>query len=172
MDSETTPNPTPNPTPDDSLTPAHLATLCVRDASAISPAVIAARGYRSIHDAGELRSLGFAASQARAPGLLLPLWGVDGQTSDFVYRPDNPRVIEEKRLGRQRDGTYPQKVIKYEFPAGHAMRLDWPPACRSALADPSTTLWITEGQKKADALASRGLCAIALLGVWPGCRRA
>jgi hypothetical protein len=27
-------------------------------------------------------------------------------------------------------------------------------------------LWITEGQKKADALASRGLCAVALLGVW------
>jgi hypothetical protein len=27
-------------------------------------------------------------------------------------------------------------------------------------------LWITEGQKKGDALASLGLCVIALLGVW------
>jgi peptidoglycan/xylan/chitin deacetylase (PgdA/CDA1 family) len=27
-------------------------------------------------------------------------------------------------------------------------------------------LWLTEGQKKADSLASRGACAIALLGVW------
>ena len=33
------------------------------------------------------------------------------------------------------------------------------------LADPSIPLWITEGQKKADALASHGLCSIALFGV-------
>lgn len=32
--------------------------------------------------------------------------------------------------------------------------------------NPSVPLWISEGQKKADALASKGLCAIALLGVW------
>ena len=46
------------------------------------------------------------------------------------------------------------------------MRVDCPPRCRPGLADPAVPLWITEGQKKADALASRGLCAIALLGVW------
>ena len=34
------------------------------------------------------------------------------------------------------------------------------------LGDPQIPLWVTEGQKKADALASRGPCAIALLGVW------
>lgn len=34
------------------------------------------------------------------------------------------------------------------------------------LGDPRTPMWITEGQKKSDALASHGLCAIALLGVW------
>src|SRR5439155_25397616 len=27
-------------------------------------------------------------------------------------------------------------------------------------------LWVTEGQKKADSLASRSACAVALLGVW------
>src|SRR6185369_15169732 len=32
-------------------------------------------------------------------------------------------------------------------------------------ADPALEGYITEGQKKADALASRGLCALALLGV-------
>lgn len=46
------------------------------------------------------------------------------------------------------------------------MRVDCPPVCRPALADPAVPLFITEGQKKADALASRGACAIALLGVW------
>ena len=34
------------------------------------------------------------------------------------------------------------------------------------LADPSIPLWIIEDQKKADALASHGCCAVALIGVW------
>jgi hypothetical protein len=34
------------------------------------------------------------------------------------------------------------------------------------LTNPAIPLWITEGLKKADALASHDLCAIALLGVW------
>jgi hypothetical protein len=46
------------------------------------------------------------------------------------------------------------------------MRLDCPPRCRALLGDPATLLWITEGQKKADALASAGATALALLGVW------
>jgi hypothetical protein len=46
------------------------------------------------------------------------------------------------------------------------MRLDCPPRCRALLGDPAIPLWITEGQKKADALASAGATALALLGVW------
>jgi hypothetical protein len=34
------------------------------------------------------------------------------------------------------------------------------------LGDPKTPLWITEGSKKADALASHGACVISLTGVW------
>jgi hypothetical protein len=37
---------------------------------------------------------------------------------------------------------------------------------RPALADPAIPLWLTEGIQKADALATHGLCAVALLGVW------
>jgi hypothetical protein len=37
---------------------------------------------------------------------------------------------------------------------------------RHLLRDPQVPLFITEGIKKGDALASRGCCAIALLGVW------
>ena len=75
-------------------------------------------------------------------------------------------MYEDKRAGRLPDGTYRQRVIKYELPKGAGMRVDCPPSCRGMLGDPKVTLWVTEGQKKADALASRGLCAIALLGVW------
>lgn len=146
------------------LQPQHMAML--RDESGISEQVILARGYRSILDKDELRKLGFASNQQRVPGLLLPLHTTDGQNCLYVYRPDKPRVVEERRKGKLPDGTYPQKVIKYELPKGTAVRLDCPPMCQPQLGDPSTPLFITEGQKKADALVSSGACAIALLGVW------
>ena len=118
--------------------------------------MIAARGYRTILNANELRELGFARDQCRSPGLLLPVHTPDGQQPLCVYRPDLPRVLDDRRKGRLPDGTYPQRVIKYEFPKGQGMRIDCPPLCRSKLGDPQTPLWITEGQKKADALASHG----------------
>jgi hypothetical protein len=134
-------------------------------ASAISDEVIKERGYRTITNTKDLHVLGFSPAQERAPGLLLPLHTTDGQTPLFIYRPDSPRVIENKKK-RNPDGSYKQKVIKYEMPKGEKMRLDVPPRCRADIGDPSIPLWITEGQKKADALASLGLCAVALLGVW------
>jgi hypothetical protein len=45
--------------------------------SGIADEVIAARGYRTVTDAAELRALGFALGQCRPPGLLLPLWTTD-----------------------------------------------------------------------------------------------
>jgi hypothetical protein len=145
------------------LSEAHLQML---HQSAISDQVIAERGYRTVTDANELELLGFASAQRQVPGLLLPLHGVDRKNGIYVFRPDNPRVVEEKRKGKNSDGTYPCKVFKYEYPKGAPMKVDCPPLCQSQLANPKVRLWITEGQKKADALASIGECAIALLGVW------
>jgi len=150
---------------DDLLLPAHLRML--HEESGISDDVIRARGYRTITDPKELKALGFAPGQCRqVPGLLIPLHTTDGRIGLYVYRPDNPRTYDDKRKGKNPDGTYPQKVVKYELPKGAGTRVDCPPVCQPMLSDPKTPLWITEGQKKADALASRGLCAIALLGVW------
>jgi Domain of unknown function (DUF3854) len=125
--------------------------------SGIVSEVIAERGYRSILAPGgysALKPYGFTRAQANLPGLLLPVWTTDGTNGLMVYRPDAPR------LGK--DG----KAVRYEFPKGASVRLDCPPRCRPMLGDPRTPLWLTEGMKKADALASHGLCAIALLGVW------
>ena len=144
------------------LDPSHLAAL---HASAISDEVIISRGYRTVRSNDELRKFGFAPAQCKVPGLLLPVHTTDGGNGLAVYRPDNPRVLED-RSKRNPDGTHPCKVLKYEFPKGKSMRLDCPPKCQPLLGDPSMALWITEGQKKADAMASAGLCAIALLGVW------
>jgi hypothetical protein len=145
------------------LSDRHLRMLL--DESGISMAVITARGYRTITDAAELVALGFGPAQRRVPGLLLPLHTTDGQLGPAIYRPDNPRVVENRRK-KNPDGTYGQRVIKYEQPKGEPVRVDCPPQCRPSLADPTVSLFITEGQKKADALVSRGACAIALTGVW------
>ncbi len=132
--------------------------------SCISEEVIIARGYKTISNKNELAELGFSSKQQR-PGLLIPVWTTDGQNGLNVLRPDNPRVVQNTKK-KNPDGTYPSKEIKYEFPKNSAMRLDCPPTCREMLKDPLIPLWITEGTKKADSLASKNQCAIALLGVW------
>jgi hypothetical protein len=140
---------------DPGLLPTHREQLT--QGSGIAPEVIAERGYRSILPPGgysELKPYGFTRAQAKLPGLLLPLRTTEGKNGLMVYRPDVAR--------KDRNG----KLIKYELPKNVGVRLDCPPRCQPKLANPSIPVWITEGQKKADALASHAVCAIALLGVW------
>jgi hypothetical protein len=123
------------------------------DRSAISPEVALARGYRSVTTRSALLRLGFSERQARVPALLVPVRGVSGDVVLYQARPDEPRIADGKPL-------------KYETPAGAHMVLDVPPLVRPWLVDPARPLFITEGARKADAAVSRGLAAIALLGVW------
>jgi hypothetical protein len=132
------------------LLPQHQALI---DGSAISPEVAATRGYRSVMTKADMQRLGFSASQARVPSLLIPIHDVHGQIATYQARPDAPRI---------RDG----KPLKYETPRGSRMVLDVPPGCRARLGDPLVPLFITEGARKADAAASHDLCCIAVLGVW------
>ena len=135
--------------PSGGLLPRHLELL---KASAIADEVIEQRGYRSITKAGDLNGM-FGPSQRR-PGLLIPLYSVHGERFSQQLRPDEPRTGE--------DG----KVLKYETPRGLKMALDVPPSARRHLGNPAVPLWICEGIKKVDALASVGLYGVALLGVW------
>lgn len=123
-------------------------------ASSISPDVAKARGYRSVEKKSELKALGFRDVQCRVPALLLPVWGVHGEIINYQTRPDNPRI--DKR----------DKIVKYETPADSRMSLDVPPAARPFLGKSDRPLFITEGIRKTDAAVSKGLCCIALLGVW------
>lgn len=132
------------------LSPAHQALL---DGSAIRPETAAARGYWTATRAAELRRLGFGTGQSRVPALVIPVWGVAGEVVLYQCRPDAPRIVKGKAL-------------KYETPTGAHMALDVPPPIRGLLRDPAVPLFITEGVRKADSAASRGLCCIALLGVW------
>jgi hypothetical protein len=75
--------------------------------SAISPAVIAARGYQTVTAAGA-RQYGFTGQQAR-DGLLLPVHTTDGQVAGYVLRPDTPRVVENKNAKKDpQTGLRPQ----------------------------------------------------------------
>lgn len=133
------------------LTPAHRKELEVD--SSITEAAIEERGYFTAETKEELLSIGFSDAQALAPALVIPLCGVDGLGVGYQIKPDTPRM----RRG---------KPVKYETPAGWQMRLDVPRSQLRHILDPKTPLWITEGVKKADAAAVRGLCCISLMGVW------
>jgi Domain of unknown function (DUF3854) len=129
------------------------------DASAIEPHVVQARHYTSIpreHDAEEwLRSTGFASGVTgpRMPGLVIPLWGVDGRRWGWQYKPNSPR----------KDGK--GKVRKYEQPMGQDSRLDVNPLMVEHLRDRARPIWVTEGAKKVDAATSADLVCIGLTGV-------
>ena len=123
-------------------------------ASTISVEVVKERGYKSVLGKQPLKEVGFSKAQQRAPGILIPLHGVDGSVVGYQYRPDHPR---ENAKG---------KPIKYENPLSSSVRLDVPPRCRQQLGNPSIPVWFTEGVKKVDALATQGACAVGLTGVW------
>jgi hypothetical protein len=122
-------------------------------ASGVAPEVAEARGYRTVVKKPELRALGFAESQIRVPALLIPIHDVSGEVTLYQARPDVPRI---------KDG----KPLKYETPLKSRMVLDVPPGARQGLCNPAVPLFVTEGARKADAAVSRGLCCVALLGVW------
>jgi hypothetical protein len=118
--------------------------------SAISPEIVAGRGYRTASSRSEVPAV-FPDYQRRR-GLVIPTFSPSGATS-YQLRPDVPRV----RGGKAR---------KYEQPGGVGCILDVHPRMMAAVADPGVRLWVGEGVKKGDALASRGECVISLSGVW------
>jgi hypothetical protein len=124
------------------------------DESGIARDVAEARGYRTIEKKVELKTLGFSDSQRNTPGLLIPVYSPTGEIATYQFRPDQPRIGKNG------------KSVKYETLSGSRMVLDVHPFVQEMLANPSVPLFITEGIKKGDALVSRGLCTVTLLGVW------
>jgi hypothetical protein len=128
--------------------------------SSINADIIKERGYRTVHKPEELVDFGFNEKQVvLVPALLIPIKHVNPCPSEnmarCVIRPHKPRITRDN------------KPIKYETPAGSRICLDIHPSQRKALEDAKTPLWITEGIKKGDSAASRGIACIALVGgVW------
>src|SRR5215212_6989426 len=124
--------------------------------SAIDPAVAWERGYYLEKTKRGLERLGFKRRQQRAPALVIPRFDPSGEVIPPQIKPDNPHVEERNGKSRPR---------KYETPAGTPVRLSVPPRAIPMVRDVQRTLYITEGDKKADALASIGECCISLQGV-------
>src|SRR5829696_7308324 len=120
--------------------------------SAISATVIRARGYRTIRRRSEVPDE-FADWQRRR-GLLVPTYSPDGETRGHQLRPDKPI--------RRKSGSPP----KYETPAGSQIALDCNPLMLEEVRTGQDVLWISEGCKKIDSLASKGQAAVGIIGVW------
>src|SRR5215213_4832243 len=128
----------------------------ITEESAIDPAVALERGYYLEKKKRGLEQLGFKRSQQRTPAIVIPRFSPSGESIPPQIKPDEPRI--EEANGKRR-------AIKYETPAGSEARLSTPPRVRTLMRDPATALFVTEGDKKADALASAGEAVIALQGV-------
>jgi hypothetical protein len=143
--------------PPDHLCDAHREQL---HKSGISDEIIESAGLHTVTTAREAKLRGFGPKQAQdipLPALCIPVYDVIGKVAYYRLRPDEPRTVNGD-------------VRKYEQPAGKSVTLYVPPSVRESLRNPDVPLFITEGEKKALAAASRGLCCIGLMGVdcWKG----
>ena len=122
-----------------------------------SPEVIDARGCWTAYSGADIPD-GFAEYQYRPnmfPILVIPQYNLTGRRFGYVLRPDRPRRSPGK-----------DKPVKYESQPGGRVHMDVNPLMVDKLRDPSVPIYITEGSKKADAAASRGLLCISLNGVY------
>lgn len=132
------------------------------EASVISEAVIGARGYETLDGTEEdrtrlkdLRIPRWAWREDLAfPGILMPMYRVTGEEIGAQWKP----AIPQEAPGG--------KMEKYASQAGVPNRLDVPPGVSDAVRDPSNALWITEGIKKGDCLASLDRPVVTLTGVF------
>jgi len=128
--------------------------------SDIAQEVALARGYRTIRSRSEVPDV--YANWQRRLGLLVPTHSPDGKTSGYQLKPNKPI--------RRKNGSAP----KYETPSGSRITLDVNPLMIDEVRGGDGDLWVTEGPKKVDALTSRGLPTVGIIGVWnfaqPGSR--
>ncbi len=122
----------------------------------VSAELVEARGYSSEIKADELARRGFRRNQCRTPALVIPIRSIDGRVKAYQIRPDCPRESE---------GT----PIRYELVPECRGKIDVPRGVPPALQDGTRRMLITTSVIGADALVSRGECAVALVGAWANC---
>jgi hypothetical protein len=123
----------------------------LEEGSGISPDVVAARGYWTASRRSEVPAT-FSGWQ-RVAGLVIPTHSPDPDAGGYQLKP---------RKAIPRKG---KKGPKYETPTNAPVTLDANPLMLEEVRRGFSELWVTEGCKKVDALASRGIAAVGLTGV-------
>ncbi|WP_164929403.1 VapE domain-containing protein [Gloeobacter violaceus] len=166
--------------------------------SAIHPGIIALN-FRTIEDSPPtahtdpefpiVEFLGWRAPDKKTP--YRRGWACQGLDPSKDWKPMEWGCLKLDTEHQRENHQKPGKRIKYEHPSGQPTRaffLDVPAevaalvAERAGLEPPAGAFWpwvlasrlpivITEGAKKAAALLSIGLPAVALPGIWGGCRK-
>jgi hypothetical protein len=125
--------------------------------SGLLPDVVAAAGiYRETDSAKIAKILNWSRPAADLGScIVIPFLQRDGSKNCFArVRPDNPRTDDKG------------KKVKYEQPRGAAPRAYFPSAAIKAFNTPRVIIAITEGEKKALAIAQAGVACIGLTGIW------
>jgi hypothetical protein len=98
------------------------------------------------------------------PCLAIPYFDRNGKLTGYVrLKPDWPRLRDPDDEG--------EGVVKYEAKKGSTNRAYFPPQTWAVLDDPSVSLLIVEGEKKAAKAAQEGFPTIGLSGVWNWTKR-
>jgi hypothetical protein len=124
--------------------------------SGIAADVALERDYYLEKAKSGLKALGFARSQQQTPAIVIPRFAPSGEEIAPQIKPDSPRIMEK-------DGTL--REVKYESVFGAPVRLSVHPRAVKMMRDVRYPLFITEGDKKGDALVSRGAVVVVLQGV-------
>lgn len=162
------------------LTRAHREELI--KGSSIDPQVIMERGYvtvgrpsAALRDAKgrdtrqQLLDMGFpkwaVGEDWNYPALLIPMYSPRGERLPGQVKPFSPVLAPNGRRMKYASAKSPSRLdvhprwTRDPDPEGRAIALP-------AIQDVDIPLWITEGVKKADSLTSRGICTVALAGVY------
>src|SRR5215213_8254941 len=123
----------------------------VVEGSGVAPELLEGR-YRTV-TAKEAQALGFSERQAR-DGLLITLCSPKGERS-YVLKPYKPRT-EVKKSGKRRFHKYEYESQEGRFP----LLVDVHPSMRWRLLFSDEPMYVTEGAKEADCLASRDRLAV------------
>jgi hypothetical protein len=135
---------------DGALAPEHLADL---RKSGLTDETIAEQYIRSVPPGMIPRLLGFDISSVRS-AMLLPFRSPAGGFMDHVRVKIFPPLTDAEGHS-----------IKYLQPKGSLPRLYFVAACLRDALEGETPLWLVEGEKKALAVAQRGLPAVGVCGV-------
>jgi hypothetical protein len=119
------------------------------------------------NDLANLKASGLTNATIRANGLR-----TEDASLFFPYRDldGNVNCFYRRRLHKPITGKHGKRV-RYLQPKGSPLRAYFPVASLDNLRDGVSPVYVTEGEKKALALAQLGLAAVGIGGIWCGCKK-